>query len=688
MIDGQKINSIKGLSSVIPNFFVADYGSKLSTPVYIRGIGERSTGQSIGMYVDNMPYMDKSVFDFDFMDIQRIEVLRGPQGTLYGRNAMSGIVNVFTQSPLQQPYTRVMLTGGNYGLWKGKASTSFLIRENLGVFLNLYGNRHDGYFTNQHTGEKADKLSSAGGKARIDWKINPDWMAMYTLGFDTCRQGAFPYGEYINGKIEKPAYDYPGSYDRKTWTHNLNLNFQNEYVSFNSTTGFLQFNDNMKMDVDNSILDMFRLNQLQREQSWTQELALKSNTASNYQWSTGAFGFYNNLKTNVTTTMGKSGVEQVLQPIFDRIHENNPRAPIMTVLDEEIPIPGEFKTPSYGWAFFHQSTYNNLFIDGLSITGGIRIDYEKSRLDYDTGMGFDLKVQPFGSPVAIPLREDTLLIGKESQSFTEILPKVALKYEMNGKNYVYATVANGYKTGGYNIQMFADVVQEAMRSKYTGEEPAAIRDAVTYKPEYSWNYEIGFKGEPVNDFLYAELALFYIHVQDIQITDFVESGHGRIIKNAGKAQSLGFDLGLSARFNESLYATVNYGFTRATFRDYKSGGNDYKGNVIPFAPQNTLSLNLAYNKQFTNTFIDRFNIQAQYNAAGKIYWTEENDIYQNFYGFLNTKATVNKGIFELSLWTNNTLNSDYAAFYFESMKRSLAQRGRPFTMGVDLGIRF
>jgi outer membrane receptor protein involved in Fe transport len=100
MIEDRKIVSIVDLSAVAPNFFVPDYGSKMSTPVYIRGIGERSTGQAVGVYVNNMPYLDKSVFNFEFMDVQRIEVLRGPQGTLYGRNAMGGIVNVFTHSPM------------------------------------------------------------------------------------------------------------------------------------------------------------------------------------------------------------------------------------------------------------------------------------------------------------------------------------------------------------------------------------------------------------------------------------------------------------------------------------------------------------------------------------------------------------------------------------------------------------
>ena len=101
-----------------------------------------------------------------------------------------------------------------------------------------------------------------------------------------------------------------------------------------------------------------------------------------------------------------------------------------------------------------------------------------------------------------------------------------------------------------------------------------------------------------------------------------------------------------------------------------------------------MSLALAYHKSFHDRWIDRLLLHAQYHAAGRIYWTMENDLYQPFYGLLNLKATAVKGIFELSLWTRNTLNTQYAAFYFESMGRALAQKGKPFQAGVDLSIRF
>ena len=99
-INGRQISALKDLSSFVPNLYIPDYGSRMTSAIYIRGIGARSSGQSIGMYVDDVPYLDKSTFDFELSDIQRIEVLRGPQGTLYGRNAMGGIVKAYTIPPV------------------------------------------------------------------------------------------------------------------------------------------------------------------------------------------------------------------------------------------------------------------------------------------------------------------------------------------------------------------------------------------------------------------------------------------------------------------------------------------------------------------------------------------------------------------------------------------------------------
>ncbi|MDR1153492.1 MAG: TonB-dependent receptor [Bacteroidales bacterium] len=695
ILNERKIISIVDLSAVIPNFFVPDYGSKMSTPVYIRGIGERSTGQAVGLYVDHMPYLDKSVFNFDFLDVQRLEALRGPQGTLYGRNAMGGIINIFTHSPLDDERTRITLTAGNYGLWRANASISRKIGKIAGISLSGYYDGNNGFFENQHDGKSADQLRSAGGRFRMDLKPAEKWNVQLMANYDYSDQGAFPYGKYIDGDIAEPDYDTPGKYTREVTGGNAHLEYKNDRIIFSSSTGFQYFDDDMRMDLDYSPQPVFTMNQLQREKNWTQEFTVKSNTRKNYRWSLGAFGFSRNLRTDVVTTLEQGAISGVLQPVFDGIAKNNPLAPMMVVTDSEMPIPGTFKTPAYGGALFHQSTCNNLWIEGLSLTAGIRLDHEKTKLDYHTSMSMNLDVTPRYRPglPAVQSTVDTTLAGSESMSFTEILPRVALRYAFDNSRYVYFSVAKGYKAGGYNIQMFADLVRNAVMARNSGAEPVSVKDAVSYQPEYSWNYELGYKGEIVKNRLDAEVAVFYVNVKDVQITQFVQSGQGRLLKNAGRAESVGTDLSLTAHLIEGLALSANYGFTHATLKDYETEGADYSGNYIPFAPQNTFSLSAGYSCRFRNSrILDRFHIHAQYNGAGRIYWTEANDASQDFYGLLNLKAGVTRGIFSLNVWTKNTLNTGYAAFYFVSASQQspqvFAQKGAPFQTGIDLTVAF
>ena len=181
--------------------------------------------------------------------------------------------------------------------------------------------------------------------------------------------------------------------------------------------------------------------------------------------------------------------------------------------------------------------------------------------------------------------------------------------------------------------------------------------------------------------------MFYIDIRDIQLTDFVNSGQGRMLTNSGKAVSKGIDLSLSARLSDNLNLSANYGYTHATLAS-EIDGTDYSGKFIPYAPQHTLSLVAAYRKNFHNQFIDGINLQAQYNAAGKIYWNTENSLHQKIYGTLNLKASVRKRIFELAFWTRNTMNTDYSVFYFESLGQPLMQKGKPFRFGIDLSVAF
>jgi outer membrane receptor protein involved in Fe transport len=682
-----------------------NYGSKLTSAIYIRGIGARSSGQSIGLYVDNVPYLDKSAFDFEFNDIQRIEVMRGPQGTLYGRNAMGGIVNIYTLSPFDYQGTKILLSGGSYGDFKAKLSTFQKLSDNFAISASGYYDRNDGFFTNEYTGKKADDEQSAGGRLKLDWRNGKGLKAQYSATYDYVKQNAFPYGKYDDetNSVQPIRINDPSSYWRRLFNNSLYLEWANEKFILSSTTSYQYLRDDMKMDQDYSEKSIFTLNQIQKQHGWTEEIAIRSNTKSNYQWSFGGYGFYNSLKTDGPVIFKEDGISGILQSAFDNLLKDNSRAPKLTVKGDEnnqIYFPGVFDTPTHGFAAFHQSTYNNLFADGLSVTAGIRLDYEKDKMTYDSSVeDMTIGVQ-MGQYMNMDVPVTTRLNGSISQDYLQVLPKVSVRYQCDPSTFTYFSVAKGYKSGGYNVQMFGDLVQAQAKydlmSKYVpsvASEPVAVEEAAAYKPEFSWDYELGIRSELIKNRLTAELTLFYMDIKDIQLTTFAETGSGRMITNGGKAKSAGVEAGMRALLTKGLTLDLNYGFTMAKFKDYqvKSSATDsvnYKNNYVPYTPRHTFSAALQYTKLFRNSFVDQFTASAQFTGVGRIYWTEKNDIEQPFYGVVNAKVGVRKGIAQVNLWAKNITNTNYQEFYFESYNNAFIQKGRPFQIGAELSLSF
>ena len=696
-INTNQIQAIKDISSYVPNLYIPDYGSKLTSAIYIRGIGARSSGQSVGLYVDNVPYLDKSTFDFEFTDIQRIEVLRGPQGTLYGRNAMGGIINIYTISPFDFQGKKILLSGGNYGQFSVKASHYGMLNEKIGFTAAAYYDHSNGFFTNTYNNEKADKEDAVGGRIKLEARFSPNLKAFYSVSTEYVNQGAFPYGLYNqqDGTISPVCINDSSSYRRFMIANNFSLEYNTTHFTLSSTTGYQFFNDNMKMDQDFTSASVFTLNQQQKQHAISQEINLKSNASGNYHWAIGAFGFYNTLNTEGPVTFKEDGIK-LLQQTFDDLKEENPRMPALTITDKSLYIPGSFKTPAFGLALYHQSTYNNLFIDGLSVTAGLRLDYEKQKLQYASDAKMHLSMT-IGNrpPMDISNMYDRSVIQeKTSQDFWQLLPKIAIKYECTPGTTTYLSVAKGYKTGGYNVQMSADLMQAQMQydmmSQFSSmipieiSKPSPMQETASYKPEQSWNYEAGFRSELFDSRLFMDFAFFYMNIRDLQLTQFVNSGNGRILTNAGKADSYGAEASVKLQITNELSANANYGYTHATFRNYNDGKNNYKGNFIPYTPRHTLNIGIQYNKRLSNCWIDQVFASAQLNGYGPIYWNEANDIRQDFYATLKAKAGVRKGRFNLSVWSKNITNCSYTTFYFESFGNSFMQQGKPFQIGAEI----
>ncbi len=718
-----QIESLPGLSAYIPNFFIPVYGSKVSTPIYIRGIGARLGAQTVSMYVDNVPSFNPSAFDFEFQDIQRVEVLRGAQGTLYGRNAIGGIVNLYTFSPLTFQGTNLMVGGGNYGQFSAKVSNYSKLADNFGISVGGYYKRDDGYFTNSYTGKNVDASENAGGRVKFEWELTPSFKALLFGNYDYVSGGAFPY---MHKDSTASNFNEPSSYDRHLFTNGLSLDYSGKGYSVHSTTGFQYLKDDMKMDQDYSPKSVFSIRQMQKQHSLSQEITVKSDSQRKYRWVLGAFGFYDHRVIDTPVAIKEEGIA-AMQAHLDAFTANAPLT--ISYANDRIDLPGVYTKPSRGAAFFHQSTVNDLFgVTGLSGTAGIRFDYEHTGLDFfteseggDVNLQFNIPNRPMPSMF---IEGDTLLTGSYSKDFWKILPKFALQYQFTPTAHIYLSASKGYKTGGYNEQVFSKILQGALAASIMegiaakmppnmpmpggapngdGTKPT-LEEQLSYDPETSWTYELGGRYEMFENRLSLNYALFYSRVNNIQIIKLEDQGtSGRTVKNAGKSESKGFELSLKYVPLQNLSLYADYGFADARFVDYEAAEDvDYSGNHIPFAPRHTVSLGTSYVHNFANgSLIDRLSGNIQYAGVGKIYWTESNkttpqdggegvELYQPFYGLVNGSISAERGAFSLELWAKNLFNTDYHSFLFEASDMTtgkvnqFVQRGYPTRFGATL----
>ena len=738
-LDQKSIRSVKDISTLVPNLFIPDYGSKLISSAYIRGIGSRINSPAVGLYVDNIPYLDKSAFDFDFTDIAHIEVLKGPQGTLYGRNTMAGLVSIKTISPLDKQGTKVKLSFGNYNLWGVSASTSQKVTDNLAIAANARYRSNDGYFENQYTHETSGSTRSGGGRIQIDWRVNPQWRLSLSGDFESSDQQGYPYASYdkTQGIVGDISYNDEASYRRNLLTSGFSAQYLHDRFIFTSTTGYQYLDDDMHLDQDFTPLSIFTLQQKQKMHAVSQEFAIKSHKGKRWEWVGGLFGFYQDINTLGPVDFRQQGIDLLItKQTNDQLAalKQNPALagmPDITVAidNPNLYIDGSYKTPTYGAAAFGQATLNRIFTDGLSATVGLRVDYERARIYHHTHATSPLsgnahvEVNAGGRPITIdqPFALPLGIDGRESMETLELSPKFELKYTLGTRSFIYASASRGYRSGGYNFQMFSNLIQTQIRSSMMSElmksmggsmggggntgsnqsgssgMPAAgssstdVNSAISYKPEHSWNYEIGGRSQLIDHRLFADLSLFYIDCRDQQIA--AVSGYGRVTKNSGRTASYGLEAALRAIPVDRLMFSASYGYTHATFREYNDGENDYKGHFVPFAPAHTLALSGAYTQPIDRQHDVTFELQ--YLGQGKIYWTEANDVAQNFYGLLNASILFTGKYADIKLWGKNLLNRHYQAFYFETMNaenlsspNSFVQEGRPFTFGVDITFHF
>lgn len=628
-LHNQQIVNLKELTAIMPNFYMPDYGSYANTPVYIRGIGTKSKGSAVGFYVDGVPHFESSAFNIDLSDIAAVNVFRGPQGTLYGRNTIAGIINVYTHNPLDYQRTRIKVGYGRYNDFIAQASNYAKISEKFGISTAASYHHNDGMFTNHFLNEKADKLNEGEGRIGFYWRPTTNWLLHLNSTLTYSEQNGYPYAPYdiVKDELLPISYNRNSTYRRLISSTGLNAQYENNHISFNSQTSYQFIKSHQGLDQDFTPQDVYFVDNSYHQNMLSQELTLKSNDKGRYQWIVGLFGML--------------------------LHSN--QFAETSYFTRDFSTPTTYKNPTAGYAIYHQSSYN--IWRGMSATVGLRFDYEHAKTTYNQdkttlSTGVTTHAKDFVS----------------SASFRQFTPKFTLQYLTNKDNLYYISITRGYKPGGFNTIFKTDAER-------------------TYDPEYSWNYEVGTRLKFLNGRLTAEADLFYIDWRHMQTT-YTVPGVGNVIANAGHTDSKGFELSLAYHPIKSLQLNLNYGYTHARYLEYKkSAREDFSGNRLPMVPNHTLSLNGTYTIMPAGWF-DKIIFNTGLTGLGRIYWADDNIVRQNFYATLNAKVSLTKGIFTWEVWGKNLTATDYMAYGFKASQGNYAQRGKPLTFGTAVSVSF
>lgn len=674
--------AIKGISDVVPNLYIPDYGSRITSTIYVRGIGARMDQPAVGLSVDNVPYLNKNSYDFDLADIVSVEMLRGPQSTLYGRNTMGGLINITTLSPMRWQGLRVMAEGarGNqYKVslgWYGRQSERFA-NAVTGSFSYL-----GGFFTNQHDGEKLDKERQGALRWKMNLRVNDNLYLQNVLGGSILRQGGYPYELVGTGVVN---YNDTCFYRRTVVNDGLSLNYRSNHFTVSSITSLQYLQDNMTLDQDFLPLPYFTLTQRQKDFGVTEDLVFKGTGEGRYKWLAGVFGFYKHLDMKAPVTFKDTGIAELIES-----HRNsaNPSYPISWDT-REFPLNSDFTIPTYSFALYHESTFE---LDRWRFEGGLRLDYERSILNYRSHCltGYEIYMrqgdgsfEPY-THVDVDIDES----GRLARQYFTWMPRVSVMYNLpQNIGNVYGSVSKGYKSGGFNTQMFSEVLQQRLMYLMGIGKEYDINDIVGYKPEYSWNYELGAHLSNASWGLEGDVALFYIDCRNQQLTMFPSgTTTGRIMANAGKTRSVGGEL--SVRYNPlwltGLSLSAAYGFTDARFVKFNNGLADYAGKRVPYVPGNTLFVQGLYKMQVSRPWLERLTLDVNVKGTGDIYWNEGNTEIQKFHAILGASLTAEWKKWSLQIWGKNLTDTKYHTFYFMSMGNEFLQRGRPWQIGATL----
>lgn len=730
------VSDLRDLSRFVPNFVMPNYGSRLSSSVYVRGIGSRVNSPAIGLYLDGIPVMSKSSFNLHNYQLSRVDVLRGPQGTLYGQNTEGGLVKMYSRNPFDYQGTDIRLSYGSKYFRNVEVAHYQKFNQHVALSLAGFYEGQNGFFRNANTGDRSDQYNEAGGKMLLKTRFDSGWKMDILANYQYVDQNGFPYGklDLETGKADLPASTFPGTYRRNNLITGLKLGYIGKGYDFTSVSSYQYVKDRMLMDQDYLSADYMHILQEQLQNSFTQELSLKSNKAVGdfWHWTVGGFFSKQWLKTNgpvffddaMTAPIGNAIQQQMYTAIHALMVEKMIKQGLPEVaakaaasaaiekaggisMGVSMGAPGLYHTPQTNLGFYHESNFD--ITSRLVATLGLRYDYLHTGIHYQSSAYMAMTANMMGQKATYTLR--SALDEKTNDDYSQFLPKIGITYRLDDQqSNIYATISKGYRAGGYNIQMFSDILQtelnanrqQALRGDYdvphTAEDYEKVNQTISYKPEVSWNYEVGSHLNLFNHALHLDLSAFYMKVRNQQLSVMAGNyGFGRMMVNAGRSHSCGIEAALRGQLaNGQLDWMLNYGYTHAVFDEYTDGEGEnavsYKDKRVPYVPMHTLCAMADYRVNFNSSFLHNMVFGANVNMQGKTYWDNANTYSQDVYAVLGAHVAFDFGILQLNLWGKNLTDTNYNTFAVDNAatgkREYFAQRGNPFQCGVDLSFRF
>jgi len=651
-LDELQAKDLSGIQYSTPNLYL-DQGDASNAVIYIRGIGQNDSlafaDPSVGVYVDDVFVARTQAAFLDVFDVERVEVLRGPQGTLYGRNTIGGAIKFVSKRPPKQLDGYLEAGYGNFNALslKGRVGGPIagdVLRGNIAFAFD----RRDGYNFNTFTGRRDGDVRRYAGRASLLFAPNDrlEFLLTGDVKIDRPDTSRSPVRQTpitvatASGLTTFPASTSPyvvdtnanGLSDQDGYGVSLTANFlASDSITLSSITAYRAFNFDLNLDTDGSRAAVLDILLRQRESQFSQELRLNFDNHAGITFTGGLYYFHDRDDTF-------SGFDDRAATIFGFPVTAFGFPP--SALADTIQV-----TNSY--AAFADATY--AITSTLTIEAGLRYTSEdrSSRRDFENYFGPTVSVitsePPFMAGTGVL---GTPISGKVK--FGAWTPKATLSFKPNNDLLIYATVARGFKAGGF----------DGRASTNFGFTP--------FRPEYVWSYEGGTKTSWLGGRLIANAAIFYNDYTDIQVTSFgADPVTGVFVSrftNAAKARTYGAELELLAQPTRQLSLEGSVGYLNARYDTFNIlvGGvvTDVSNRALVNSPRWNVSLGASYKLPLGGALTGTLHIDGAYRSRVATEITDSPLLAQSGYALLNGFVEVGTadGTWQLRAGVKNLTN--------------------------------